>query len=768
MKNISKLNSGETYTLSQIFSNDFTIAIPDLQRDYCWGLETYDNKGVQQGELVSGFLLSLKNKWHESKDSKGYTPMGLLYGYEWPKGTYQLCDGQQRITTFYLLAGELYRNYLVEDDAKRILHNILTKEVSYDDCSIVVTALQYSIRKTTLYFLSDLVEQYFLGNNCELKFNSLEDREKSHMVLKSHGRPAWYFLEYDNDPTIQSMLGAIYTIRKFLKDSFSDAESITSFAKAISNQVSFIYYDMGNRLRGEETFVVLNTTGEPLTATENLKPVLLGSLNKTAADSDFLKKISRQWEEREDWFWNHKADKELTSDKLSRDFYTWWLLAHGDKKSVDLIKDYRSLPNLRDAIIKIDIFFKSLVRVVNFIAESNDAYSILQKISKWNDETKINGQDGINILQWFRVSAHNEILLPLLLICEKIKDSDIIPFLRRLAKNYYIGQTQNGEDDPEKLRPYLKMREIIELISSCDNVDAVLENPRWYNSDEQHKASVFQGHENKLLMIELDGMVRFDMNVIWKSGATTIERANAMKSRLHLLNQLAQGHLPKDLDEHEATTMSNQYRLLKFLSRWGAHAGKQWQVNWMQWGIWFNSDDYTDNLAKAYKSPQMWAFLSADDLRLTLDEALGKLLFDINKKEEIFSPESGLTHPRGIMRAWLISKYLLSENENILLSDYADYSLCVNKEVIKENLINKKLPMSIGNLCLNYANRNGAQSVKPPFYSDPSCLDSPLFANKINIDYSTFQQGLVSMDDIDATTTYIIDLFNSYLSRYSS
>lgn len=47
MKNISKLNSGETYTLSQIFSNDFTIAIPDLQRDYCWGLETYDNKGVQ-------------------------------------------------------------------------------------------------------------------------------------------------------------------------------------------------------------------------------------------------------------------------------------------------------------------------------------------------------------------------------------------------------------------------------------------------------------------------------------------------------------------------------------------------------------------------------------------------------------------------------------------------------------------------------------------------------------------------------------------------
>lgn len=37
MKNIAKLESGKTYTLSQIFSENFTIAVPDLQRDYCWG-----------------------------------------------------------------------------------------------------------------------------------------------------------------------------------------------------------------------------------------------------------------------------------------------------------------------------------------------------------------------------------------------------------------------------------------------------------------------------------------------------------------------------------------------------------------------------------------------------------------------------------------------------------------------------------------------------------------------------------------------------------
>ena len=78
MKHLSKLESGKTYNLSQIFSNDFIVAIPDLQRDYCWGLETYNNKGKQQGELVSGFLSSLKRKWLDALNASNgdtHTPM---------------------------------------------------------------------------------------------------------------------------------------------------------------------------------------------------------------------------------------------------------------------------------------------------------------------------------------------------------------------------------------------------------------------------------------------------------------------------------------------------------------------------------------------------------------------------------------------------------------------------------------------------------------------------------------------------------------------
>lgn len=173
MKNISKLESGKIYTLSQIFSKDLTIAIPDLQRDYCWGLETYDNKGRQQGELVSGFLASLKSRWEEISDTKDYTPMGLIYGYEWPKGTFQLCDGQQRITTLYLLAGELYKNDLISESAKESLRDILIKFSEGDD--IITSGLQYSIRETTLYFLCDLVSHYFISGECSLPFFNMEE-----------------------------------------------------------------------------------------------------------------------------------------------------------------------------------------------------------------------------------------------------------------------------------------------------------------------------------------------------------------------------------------------------------------------------------------------------------------------------------------------------------------------------------------------------------------------------------------------------------------
>ena len=49
---------------------------------------------------------------------------------------------------------------------------------------------------------------------------------------------------------------------------------------------------MENRSRGEETYVIINTTGEPLSPTENIKPILLGNSKLT---KEQVQLYSDQW-----------------------------------------------------------------------------------------------------------------------------------------------------------------------------------------------------------------------------------------------------------------------------------------------------------------------------------------------------------------------------------------------------------------------------------------------------------------------------------------
>src|SRR6056297_95548 len=137
-----KLESGQTYTLSQLFSGDNKIIIPDLQRDYCWGDKAWNKDKDQYTELVSGFVNNLISIFKEKpKDS---LTLGLIYGYEIPRYHIQLCDGQQRITTLFLLLGMINR----KTENKFHNHLISEFELKQDDKE---PYLQYAIRESTLY-----------------------------------------------------------------------------------------------------------------------------------------------------------------------------------------------------------------------------------------------------------------------------------------------------------------------------------------------------------------------------------------------------------------------------------------------------------------------------------------------------------------------------------------------------------------------------------------------------------------------------------------
>ena len=244
MKNKINLISGESYNLAELFSGNRRIIIPDLQRDYCWG----DNAAL----LVSDFLNTLLRQFNNKKDRYKRLSLGLIYGYEVPENHVQLCDGQQRITTLYLLVGMLNR-WSGDNRFVNFLINGLYSDKGQ-------TYLQYSIRESTLYFIDDLVRKFFVSAEVS-NIENIDD-------IKACD---WYFDDYNVDYSIQSMLGALSAMEKIR----NQIEDIDEFAEFLLHRLMFIYYDLENRALGEETFVVINTTGEPLTPTENLKPLIL-------------------------------------------------------------------------------------------------------------------------------------------------------------------------------------------------------------------------------------------------------------------------------------------------------------------------------------------------------------------------------------------------------------------------------------------------------------------------------------------------------------
>lgn len=148
----NRLKSSQLYDLKGLFvsSDNSKIVIPDLQRDYCWGTT---------GNLVVDFVDNLIKHFEENR-SKDLI-IGLIYGYYEKERPYlQLCDGQQRLTTLYLLLGLL--NIMSEEENPFQDFLISDFEYNLDDKE---PTLLYAIRDSSLYFLSDLVCKFFIKSD---------------------------------------------------------------------------------------------------------------------------------------------------------------------------------------------------------------------------------------------------------------------------------------------------------------------------------------------------------------------------------------------------------------------------------------------------------------------------------------------------------------------------------------------------------------------------------------------------------------------------
>ena len=376
--------------------------------------------------------------------------LGLLYGYEAPANHIQLCDGQQRITTLFLLIGMLNRK--TEDNVFR-KYLISDYEYLQDDKE---PYLQYSIRESSLYFLSDLVCHLFIKGKEDSYFvANCEDIEKS----------SWFFNDYKYDPSVQSMIRALFIIDHILKE--KDKVWCRDFGSFIATKLTFMYYDMENRKNGEETFVVINTTGEPLSSTQNLKPLVLKErINENNEE------MPKQWEEMETWFWKKRLTENGndTADAGFNEFLRWVTMLKSDKDELKRILSEGTYTFPQKSISFVEIY--SYWVIVKFLFESWEHHEVLNGsfLSPKEIETKDSNGNRRKVRMIGQIDCFQ--LLPLIAYCKKwnISDKDS----RNLLRLYQFLHNLTRIDNVSKAVNEI-VQDAIFIAENCEDIICMLD-----------------------------------------------------------------------------------------------------------------------------------------------------------------------------------------------------------------------------------------------------------------------------------------------------
>lgn len=310
------------YSIGQFFTdrNIEQIIVPEIQRDYVWGKQQVYNLlnsllndfNSKQKALTEDEVLIKSDLPADAKEiyinQKYASNIGFIYAYydKEYSDKYFLIDGQQRLTTIYLLLLAIaVKSKKVEEFKQKYFKNNVLK-------------IDYKVREASSEFLKRFFENTISGLDVDETTNQF-----------------WYFSEYGNDQTIQSLIKNYKTIQQIL----TNTDDIEEFGKYVSNLVDFWYFDTSISAQGEELYIYMNSRGELVQSNENLKALLLENLN------DYEKnEWGRKWEDWQDIFWKHKG-KNRNADVGFNEFLKWVQVIESIINNKD---DFNSLEKIRE------------------------------------------------------------------------------------------------------------------------------------------------------------------------------------------------------------------------------------------------------------------------------------------------------------------------------------------------------------------------------------------------------------------------------------
>lgn len=303
--------NGKQISFSQLI-NEYSVTIPIIQRDYAQGRESQNE--VREA-FLNELLISLIND----------EPLNLDFVYgSIENGSLIPLDGQQRLTTLFLLHWYLALKENKFDNFEKVILD------SYGNCKFT-----YETRTSSRDFCNCLVKK-------KLDLMSFFENESSKYSLSDFIKnSSWFYLSWNNDPTIRSMLNMLDAIH----DKFGEENAF--YTKLTDNDrplITFQFLRLDDYKLSDDIYIKMNARGKLLTNFETFKAWLQKQVKAKGFNittNNWEVKLDVEWT---DIFWDNKDKDSFEIDKQFFSFFKLIFLFYFVEKEKEKIETRRFVP----------------------------------------------------------------------------------------------------------------------------------------------------------------------------------------------------------------------------------------------------------------------------------------------------------------------------------------------------------------------------------------------------------------------------------------
>ena len=332
--------SNKTTFLS--FAQNKKIEIPIFQRDYAQGRNDETTDKIRK-DFVSSLI--------EALDKNTPIELDFIYGRE-VDNTITLIDGQQRLTTLFLLHWYLAQRIGKIDAFKNIKFSYATRDYAKD----------FTAKLTT-------------GEDFKIDFTQVTSQATLSTELKDKN---WFYDDWKHDPTVSGMLNTLDEIHKQLRD-----KTIEHYWSLLEQGIiTFYWLDLEEHQLTDELYLKMNARGKQLSKFENFKASLIKRINdeqwesKEKDEETFSYKMDTTYT---DLFWKYRGDVNVIDYEVTNFFAGMAMIGYvlKEKNSEAQQKRAQELFSNPLSVVASDFSKEDFERLEEFL----DFYSTVENIS---------------------------------------------------------------------------------------------------------------------------------------------------------------------------------------------------------------------------------------------------------------------------------------------------------------------------------------------------------------------------------------------------